>query len=500
MTGPRRRLRTRLFLAMVLLAVGVLLLAAVGAAGLARDTAASSALDDLRDDAPRIAKQLQALGQRFRETAQQEPSTARNAGLNLSCRLVAATVNLADGSLLVLTGTGAFEDGVGGLLGSACADRIDLPDLPADLRVTDLDVEKLERSKVQTGVRDSTAFIATPLTAVRGRTPVLVLTQQFETRPLGQAGRYLIWTGAIAVLVAAIVAALLARRMTRPIAAMRTTAGKIAGGDLAARVAVGSMPDDELADLARSIDAMAVDLERARDHEHQFLVGISHDLRTPLTSIRGYAEALADGTMSTNEEQARAAEVITSESRRLERLVADLLDLARLDAHEFSMRPAPVDAAAVVRGVVDGLAPTAAQWGVAMEVGARDAAVVVVDPERLAQIVANLVENALKHASTTVRTTVAVEADQLVVLVDDDGAGIPEEERDRIFDRLYTARGTPTRKVGTGIGLAVVRELTHAMGGQVSCEPLDGVGTRFALRIPATPGGEPGPHPRPNGD
>ena len=122
-----------------------------------------------------------------------------------------------------------------------------------------------------------------------------------------------------------------------------------------------------------------------------------------------------------------------------------------------------------------------------MELVGSAAAPVEVDPERLAQIVANLVENALKHAATRVRASVEIENGTLIVLVDDDGPGIAEGERSRVFDRLYTARGTPTRKVGTGIGLAVVRELTHAMGGLVSCEPRELDGTRFVVRIPATP-------------
>lgn len=498
MPGPRRRLRTRLFVAMVALALGVLVVSALGAAGLARDTAANSALDDLRQDAPRISDELEQVAARFRQAAREEPSVTRLASLQLSCRLVAGAVNISGGTIVVLTASGEFEDELSGLLGTLCTDQIDIPGLPPDLRLSDLDASRLAASKVQSGVRNGTAFVATPLAEVGPRRPVLVLSQQFETRPLGQAGRYLLWTGAFALLVAAFVAALLARRMTRPIAAMQTTAGRIAAGDLGARVDAGKISDVELASLARSIDAMAADLETARDHEHQFLLGISHDLRTPLTSIRGYAEAIADGTISTSSERARAAEVITSESRRLERLVSDLLDLARLDAREFSMRPVVVDAATVVRAVADGLAPTAAQWDVHLEVVRTDEATVEVDPERLAQVVANLLENALKHAASVVHASVAIEGAALVVRVDDDGPGVPAEERERIFDRLYTGRGTPSRKIGTGIGLAVVRELTSAMGGHVSCEPREEGGTRFVVRIPAAPGAAPAPHHRPN--
>ena len=123
---------------------------------------------------------------------------------------------------------------------------------------------------------------------------------------------------------------------------MGTTAGAIAAGDLGARVDLGKHPDDELADLGRALNAMAAELEVARHGERQFLLSVSHDLRTPLTSIRGYADALTDGTIPATDEQRRAGAVIAAEANRLERLVADLLDLARLDAHQFSLSPRPV--------------------------------------------------------------------------------------------------------------------------------------------------------------
>ena len=106
------------------------------------------------------------------------------------------------------------------------------------------------------------------------------------------------------------------------------------------------------------------------------------------------------------------------------------------------------------------------------------------DPERLAQIVANLVENALKYAHMTVRVGVERANGSVEVRVDDDGPGVPPAERERVFERLYTARGTPSRKVGTGIGLAIVHELAGAMGGRATCEPLPGGGTRFVVGIP----------------
>jgi signal transduction histidine kinase len=245
------------------------------------------------------------------------------------------------------------------------------------------------------------------------------------------------------------------------------------------------MPADELGSLAASIDAMADELEQARGHERAFLLSVSHDLRTPLTSIKGYAEAMADGTVEAPADRVRAAAVIASETRRLERLVADLLDLARLDAHQFSLATRRVDAREVVGATVAGFAPMAEQWGVELSLSPGGVVLVDTDPERLAQIVANLVENALKYARHRVVVDVTRLDGQIELQVDDDGPGIPAGEQARVFDRLHTARGEPGRVVGTGIGLAIVRELAGAMGGDASCRSLNGQGTRFLVRFPA---------------
>ena len=479
MSRPTRRLRTRLLIAMVAIAFGVLVVAALGAAGLARDTASDSAIKDLEQEAPDVAKELSTLGERLRQ------SVARGQTGDVVCRLIAGVLRISGGSVVVVGPDGDIEEGLGGLLGSSCVAPGSIPELPRNLTVDDLNGQRLRESHVQTGVEGSSAFIAQPLPLVNERVPVLVLTQQVETRPLGRAGPFLLGTGAFALIVAAVVSAFLARRLTRPIAAMQHTAGRIAGGDLAARVGAVSGPNDELASLARSLDAMADDLETARGHERAFLLSVSHDLRTPLTSIQGYAEAIGDGTADSPQERMRAAGVIAAEARRLERLVADLLDLARIDAHQFSLKPTSVDARAVVGAAVQGFAPTAQGWDLEIQLTPGDPVPADADPERLGQIVANLVENALKYAKASVVVDVTRRDGQIELRVDDDGPGISTDDRNRVFERLYMTRGTPGRAVGTGIGLAIVHELAVAMGGAATCEPLDGGGTRFVVRIPA---------------
>ena len=181
--------------------------------------------------------------------------------------------------------------------------------------------------------------------------------------------------------------------------------------------------------------------------------------------------------------------MISSESRRLERLVADLLDLARLDTHQFSLRPAAdrrraascEDAVEAFRPAADRPRARAARCD-----GAGEPTPAIADPQRLAQIVANLVENALKYATDDGDGRVsAPTGDRIEIRVDDDGPGIAPADLPHVFERLYTSRTVPGRIVGTGIGLAIVHELAVAMGGDARVEPIDAEGTRFVVTIPA---------------
>ena len=226
---------------------------------------------------------------------------------------------------------------------------------------------------------------------------------------------------------------------------------------------------------------MATSLERAQGLERQFLLSVSHDLRTPLTSIRGYAEAIADGTAP---EPDRAAGVIQSEARRLERLVADLLDLAKLDARQFSFRPEAVDLAEVVADAVAGFEHQAGAAGVGMTVEGRDGVAAWVDRDRLGQVIANLLENGLKYAALQLHVGFGVDAGRPQVIVSDDGTGIADDDLPHVFERLYVARRSPQRKEsGSGLGLAIVRELTEAMGGSVTARHREGGGTQFVVAL-----------------
>jgi signal transduction histidine kinase len=466
---------------MMAIALGVLVLTAVVTAGLARRSEANTARHDVQERADVVAPEFDQL---IRQLPKAQAATGTIAGRRQVRRirdLVNTTLRASNGAVVAVDANGDVQEVLGRLLGTAGA----TPTLPDGVTVDDLDTKALLAGSTQNGRDGNTVFVAEPLAPVGAVTPVLVLAEDVNTRPFGGSGLAVLGAAAIALGIAAFVAAYLARRMTRPLAAMETTARSIAGGDLSARVDTTDVHDDELASLAQAINAMAADLDVARGHERAFLLSVSHDLRTPLTSIRGYAEAIADGTVEGKDARIRAADVISSESRRLERLVADLLDLARLDAHQFSLHPAPVDARAVVHDAVEAFGPAAAELGLALDVDTGDVVPVVADAQRLAQIVANLVENALKFATTRVGIGVAADNGRVVLHVDDDGAGIAPADLPRVFERLYTSRTVPGRTLGTGIGLAIVHELAVAMGGDASVVPLDRVGTRFVVTFPS---------------
>jgi two-component system sensor histidine kinase BaeS len=330
--------------------------------------------------------------------------------------------------------------------------------------------------------------VPTPLQATTNGTPVLVVTRQVRNPVNGI--RYFGLIGLAGVVAAALVAAALARRFTRPVVAAVATTRRIAFGDLDARVAVRTQEDPEFAQLAESINAMGANLTRARDQERQFLLSVSHELRTPLTSIRGYAEAVLDGT--TNDPLGAAA-VISAEARRLERLVQDLLDLARLDADRFTFELRPIDAGVVLRQVVEGFQPRAAELGVelALTPGAGTPCPVLADSDRLGQILANLVENASSFARHQVQVGQSAGPEGAVLWVDDDGPGIPPDQLTRVFDRHFTTDRDTGRRKGSGLGLAIVAELAGAMGARVSAEspigPERTPGTRMVVRLHPAP-------------
>lgn len=321
-----------------------------------------------------------------------------------------------------------------------------------------------------------------------GDLPTIVFTQDV-TSELQPVRRWLVLAAVVTLGLGVAAAVALGRRLTRPLAAAQAATARIAAGDLSARVPEQSGAD-ELSELGRSINQMAVSLERSRSLEQQFLLSVSHDLRTPLTSIKGYAEALADGTL---DDVGKGAAVIRQEAARLERLVGDLLELARLESRQFGLETRVLDLAAVGRRAVDAVRTDARRSGVALDWADPPGPVPVHgDDHRLGQVTANLLENALKYARSRIEVRTGTDGSWAWLTVTDDGPGIDTADLPHVFERLYvTTRQPARREAGSGLGLAIVRELVHAHGGEVTAEAPPGWGTRMVVRLPAAGRGSP---------
>jgi two-component system OmpR family sensor kinase len=277
-------------------------------------------------------------------------------------------------------------------------------------------------------------------------------------------------------LLAAAAAFQLARRISRPVDRIAAAARTLAQGTQPEPVPVEGAT--EIATLAGAFNDLAVQLQRAQEAERNFLYSVSHELKTPLTAIRGYAEAVEDGAVEPRE----AAATVAAEARRLERLVRDLLDLARMNRTDFSVHNTEIDLGEVAEDAVRRYGQQAAGFGVALMAVTEESAPAIGDADRVLQIVSNLVENALRL--TPAGGEVRVVAAPGVLRVEDTGPGLAEGDTERAFERFYLhERYGLERKVGTGLGLAIVKELTLAMGGDVGVESRPGTLTVFTVRF-----------------
>jgi two-component system sensor histidine kinase BaeS len=277
-------------------------------------------------------------------------------------------------------------------------------------------------------------------------------------------------------LLAALAAFLVARRISRPVDRIAVAARTLTRGTHPEPVPVEGAA--EIASLAISFNALVAQLQRAQEAERNFLLSVSHELKTPLTAIRGYAEAVEDGAFDPRE----AAATVAAEARRLERLVKDLLDLARMNKTDFSVHNADIDLADVVEDVSRRYQDRAAEFGVTLHAVTDGPAPAVADADRVLQVVSNLVENALRL--TPAGGAVRVVAAPGELRVEDTGPGLEAGDTEHAFERFYLhERYGRERPVGTGLGLAIVKELTLAMGGTVAVESRAGELTVFTVRL-----------------
>ena len=276
------------------------------------------------------------------------------------------------------------------------------------------------------------------------------------------------------VALAAVLSFVVARSISRPIRRVAAATRALAADE--SHDPLPTSGTTELASLAQAFNQMTEQLATARQAERDFLLSVSHELKTPLTAIRGYAEGLADGAFDPE----AAARVISLEASRLERLVRDLLDLARMNRREFSVRREPVDLGEVAREAVRRQASAALAFGVTLTAEGNETWIDG-DADRVLQVASNLVENALRETPANGAVTVRAEPGRL--LVTDTGPGIRAEDVPHAFERFYLYdKADKDRPVGSGLGLAIVKQLATAMGGDVSVQSSEN-GTTFEVRL-----------------
>ena len=508
----RMRVRTRMMIAMVVVTSAALAVAGIGTYEIVNRSELRSArstittkFSNLRTAAGPLLDELNVLNGFNRRNGQQRAPGARLKAV-AALRELRATTKVSDARLVfirqghIVEYRELIQAPVGRLIAGDDPDAQALLSLPNDLPVAKLDLVGLIGGSTQTIRVAGSMYVVgrlspTAASSSSRSTPIIVISQAVDRKAARRAIDAFLVSALVALVLCLGLSAWLARRLTKPLISINDAARELATGNLGARVSLDGRADREIADVGVALNNMARDLEQARGAERAFLQAVSHDLRTPLTSIRGYAEALGDGTvdMSDPATRDRVASILTTESTRLERLVRDLLDLSRLESKEFVLHPRQCDPLTIVRDVVDGFVPDATARGIALTYTSQSPAVTPslannLDPDRLGQAVANLVENALTFARHSVHVAFEQSNNTATIAVIDDGTGIETDNQRKVFERLYTARNAvvndpSSRPLGTGLGLAIVHELAHLMGGSCRLTDSSPAGTTFTLTI-----------------
>ena len=341
-------------------------------------------------------------------------------------------------------------------------------------------------------------YVAIPLQELPGeqaKRALLVLTMTLwdTARPvISSMLASVLLSGAIAFVLSILFALWLAGTLSRPLQRAAAAAERVAAGDYSTQLEI-SIPD-EARRLAESFNAMTSAVATSQRSQSDFVANVSHELKTPVTSIQGFAQAVLDGTANDERSIHRAATVIHDEADRLSRMINQLLDLTRLESGQVSMSWSNVDLAALIQSCTDRFGLLASEKGVELHALMPDQVQTTGDGDRLMQVLTNLVDNALKHTSAGGKVTLSAreDSDSVAVLVTDTGSGIPKADLPRIFERFYQvdksrSRDTDARDTGVGLGLAIASEIVRAHGGSIEVDSIVDIGTRFTVTLPRTP-------------
>ncbi len=297
----------------------------------------------------------------------------------------------------------------------------------------------------------------------------------------------LLEAGVIGLVVALVVSLLIARSVARPLQDVAAAAEALAEGRLDQRAPVRG--PGELRVLAETFNRMADEVESTQQAQREFLANVTHDLRTPLTSIQGFSQAIIEGVASNPNAAQRAARIIYEESGRLNRMVQELLDLARIEAGRLNMTRYTVALDTILHTVSENLTPRASEMGVTLTLDVAALPPIAGDSDRLMQVYTNLVDNAIKHTPQGGRITICAlpQDNGVLTQVCDTGEGIPAADVPHVFDRFYQVDKSRQREKrdGVGLGLAITKGIVDAHSGRIWVESQEGVGTTFSAWFPA---------------
>ena len=296
-------------------------------------------------------------------------------------------------------------------------------------------------------------------------------------------GLFFVWGGLIAVAIALVIAFFLSRRILAPVKALTSAAKQLGRGDFSQRVHVKDR--SELGELANTFNSMAIDLERAEQLRQNMVADVAHELRTPLSNIRGYLEAVRDGVM---EPDANTISSLDEEATLLSRLVDDLQELSLAEAGELKLVCQAENIGELINQTVAGVQAQATAKGLSVSIDLPPKLPSVnIDSQRINQVLRNLLENAVAHSAKgdTVTVTVRQQENYLEVAVIDTGEGIPAEDLPNIFERFYRVDKSRARATGgTGLGLTIAKRLVEAHGGKIEVQSEVRKGSRFSFTLP----------------
>ncbi|WP_442596126.1 ATP-binding protein [Neobacillus sp. D3-1R] len=287
--------------------------------------------------------------------------------------------------------------------------------------------------------------------------------------------------GFISIALTFFIIIVLSKALTKPLLEMKEATSQISNGNYT--VSLPKVANDELGDLANSIQLLAQKLNYLTKERNDFLASISHELRTPLTYIKGYTDIVHKRNLP-REEQEKYLEIIIEETTRLSVLIKELFVLAKFDQNTFVIQKQQIDLHEFLNNIEQKLSPAFKEKDRVLDVFCPENLFLMADPARLEQIFLNLLDNAMKYSSSGDKTVLRVirKGTNCHISISDTGKGIPEKDIPHIFDRFYRVDKSRTRTLGgSGLGLAIVRELIHAHGGTIEVKSKENIGTQFEL-------------------